>query len=323
MPRPLVRRVRKIPHLREWGMTSVPVPLHLLKTGSLRALRVWGALSEHATAEGLAWPSQRTISECAGVARSNVQVALTELEAGGFTTKVGPVGRSTVYRLSDLPAGHHGPAERSGQMDLRGGPNGPAMVGQMDLPEGPELRERVKKRVKTPLPPDEKKEPRPAGPSRADAESLADAYARLLPMCPQVRRPLSDAILASVKSALRRQGVEAWVEHFARVAERCPFLRGEVEAGPGREPFRASLVWLLGSQNQAKVEAGNYDREPVAAAQCSPAWTKSQIASIEAARRMWEQGDREGSLRFLASEGINPESLKAQRERVVDVEVTT
>lgn len=66
-------------------------------------------------------------------------------------------------------------------------------------------------------------------------------------------KPRSKSIAKAVEKAIRREGkARDWSSYFSRAAA-APFLTGK------RRNFRATLVWLLGPTNQAKVDSGLYD----------------------------------------------------------------
>lgn len=88
-----------------------------------------------------------------------------------------------------------------------------------------------------------------------DPDQIARAYlAALSPPLPAIRLPLAGGIKTVIAAALRREpkmSLAAWVNYFQGVRD-CPFLLGKVK------PWKANLIWLLGPQNMAKVEAGAY-----------------------------------------------------------------
>lgn len=106
----------------------------------------------------------------------------------------------------------------------------------------PELE---KKGKKTPLPP---KGGRAFGPLEVVA-----LFRKLLPELPQPKVPLGKTLRSALNTALRRDGAKrsAWEEYFRSVRE-MPFLMGQ------KTDFRASLPWLIGPKNRAKVEGGQY-----------------------------------------------------------------
>lgn len=115
-----------------------------------------------------------------------------------------------------------------------------------------EIEIESKKKTSPPVPPTGGK--RSFGPS-----DLVEVYEEILPNLPRVRKPLSGSMKAKLNAAIRRDGKsrDRWVEYFTLVRG-CPFLLGEVEPTNGRPPFKASLHWLIGPDNKAKVEAGNF-----------------------------------------------------------------
>lgn len=65
------------------------------------AVVVFGVVWQHAGADRLAWPAQRTIAELSGLSRSTVQLALTELLRHGVLVVSEPGGarKSAVYEI--------------------------------------------------------------------------------------------------------------------------------------------------------------------------------------------------------------------------------
>lgn len=49
-----------------------------------------------------------------------------------------------------------------------------------------------------------------------------------------------------------------WIDLFARVRQ-SNWLSGRVAGRNGKESFMATLRWVIGKQNLAKIEEGNYD----------------------------------------------------------------
>lgn len=82
--------------------------------------RVLVQLAAHATADGDAWPSQRTLAdEISGLARRDVQNALELLEQAELIKRNGNVGRATRYRLA-ISAWTGYPSHVDGRADGRG-----------------------------------------------------------------------------------------------------------------------------------------------------------------------------------------------------------
>lgn len=116
------------------------------------------------------------------------------------------------------------------------------------------------------IPSDEGKEPdKPAPPPCPHADIVA-AYHEILPQLTHVRDWTGDR-QAFLRSRWRekpeRQNLDWWRKYFRYVAS-CPFLIGEGESGPGREPFYADLEWLVRPKNFRKVIEGKYQRRAAA-----------------------------------------------------------
>ena len=94
-------------------------------------------------------------------------------------------------------------------------------------------------------------------------EAIIAAYHRLLPMLPQVREwtQARRALLATRwRERAERQTVAWWENLFAWIAAECPFLIGQGTAIGDREPFLASLEWIVRPKNFPKVVEGHYQR---------------------------------------------------------------
>lgn len=89
-------------------------------------------------------------------------------------------------------------------------------------------------------------------PADPDALALLAAYRRLLPMLAQPLDPPADGTMRELRAALRRDDVPTWTARFERAAS-SPFLTGQ------KADWRATLPWLLGPKNAAKLDGGQYD----------------------------------------------------------------
>lgn len=120
-----------------------------------------------------------------------------------------------------------------------------------------------------------------ARPRTPPADSLADLFRSILPNLPQPARPLAAGIRDACLAALRRDpSLDLWRSRFER-AGRSAFLTGQ------RTSFRATLVWLVGPKNVAKLEAGQYDdHEP-------PAPPSANISSVQQAYQQFGFADDE------------------------------
>lgn len=87
------------------------------------------------------------------------------------------------------------------------------------------------------------------------AERIADAWAEACPDLPQPDRPLAIGVRAKLAAAAKRERGRAWPETFRRVAASA-FLTGK------KTDFRASVIWAVGIENLAKIDAGQYDDGP-------------------------------------------------------------
>jgi hypothetical protein len=78
------------------GVTLAEVPRSI---GVANVKLVLVCLANHASADGKAFPSQGTVAAEVGIARRDVQNALTVLEDAGHITRNGTMGRATSYRM--------------------------------------------------------------------------------------------------------------------------------------------------------------------------------------------------------------------------------
>lgn len=89
-------------------------------------------------------------------------------------------------------------------------------------------------------------------------EKIVEIYHETLPALPRVREfgePSRRTLKARWAEAKDRQNLDWWREFFGYVG-RCPFLVGQVS------DFRATLGWLIGPKNFAKVLNGQYEATP-------------------------------------------------------------
>lgn len=97
--------------------------------------------------------------------------------------------------------------------------------------------------------------PNPPAPDRTEA--LADLWAEVCPDLEQPRRPLAKGIRSKLVAALKREAGRDWRATFEDVAA-SDFLSGRKPNRDGSEPFRAALTWVIGPENLAKIDAGQY-----------------------------------------------------------------
>jgi len=93
-------------------------------------------------------------------------------------------------------------------------------------------------------------------------QEIIEAYHELLPASPRMRdwTPARQAQLRARWNEDRdRQNIDYWRRLFAYVAE-SRFLTGRTSSN-GREPFHASLDWIVKSENFAKIREGRYHKE--------------------------------------------------------------
>lgn len=94
-----------------------------------------------------------------------------------------------------------------------------------------------------------------AGADRCPQQELISLYHEVLPELPPVR-DWPDSCATNLRTRWRsqpdRQSLDWW-RGFFNYVRRCPFLMGE------RGDFQASLMWLVGAKNFAKVLNGNYE----------------------------------------------------------------
>lgn len=101
---------------------------------------------------------------------------------------------------------------------------------------------------------------KPSIPDCPHAEVVA-LYHEILPELRGVQAwtPTRQQLLRSRwREARSRQNLKWWREFFEYVRG-CPFLMGQAEPMPGREPFQADLEWLVRPKNFCKVVEGAYE----------------------------------------------------------------
>ena len=101
-------------------------------------------------------------------------------------------------------------------------------------------------------------------------EKIIAAYHEILPQCPEVKK-WGEASRKTLRARWRedksRQSIEWWRDLFEFVAA-SDFLTGRVN-GSGRDPFFASLGWLVKSANLEKVLNGHYNKSAQVAVGCA------------------------------------------------------
>lgn len=100
---------------------------------------------------------------------------------------------------------------------------------------------------------------KPGTPQCPHAEIVA-LYHEVLPELPRVRDWGEDRqkfLRTRWREDPKRQRIEWWRKFFEYVRE-CPFLMGESNPSPGRQPFFADLEWLIRPSNFRKVIEGKY-----------------------------------------------------------------
>jgi len=88
-------------------------------------------------------------------------------------------------------------------------------------------------------------------------QAMWNAYPQLKPL---------KALTGPIRQRITRQIIlhpsgEWWQKYIQRIVA-SPFLTGDIDGSQGRRPFHATLDWVLGPQNMAKILAGNYDPDP-------------------------------------------------------------
>ena len=110
------------------------------------------------------------------------------------------------------------------------------------------------RREKGTVPSTQSTEPKPkASTPSLSPEALVQAFGEVLPKLKQPRLPLGSSLKKTLASAIRREGwSEAeWREYFTTILS-IPFLLGK------EADWEASLPWLIGPKNMAKVQGGAY-----------------------------------------------------------------
>lgn len=87
-----------------------------------------------------------------------------------------------------------------------------------------------------------------------------------VPAGAQAAKFINPAIAKKLNARVKEVGgFDKFVEILGTIPD-SPFLTGKVKARDGGHPFRASLTWIAGPENFAKVVNGNYVDEKVQAA---------------------------------------------------------
>jgi hypothetical protein len=98
--------------------------------------------------------------------------------------------------------------------------------------------------------------------SNCPHQEIIEAYHELLPASPRIRdwtQARQAQLRARWNEDRERQNIDYWRRLFAYVAE-SRFLTGRTSSN-GREPFFASLDWIVKSENFAKIREGRYHKE--------------------------------------------------------------
>lgn len=91
-------------------------------------------------------------------------------------------------------------------------------------------------------------------------QAIVALYHDLLPMCPGIRDwtpTRAQALRARWNEDAKRQDLDYWRRFFSYVVE-SEFLTGRVKVADGRQPFVASLDWMIKAENFAKIREGRY-----------------------------------------------------------------
>ena len=96
---------------------------------------------------------------------------------------------------------------------------------------------------------------------RCPVQEIVSLYHAELPTLPRLVK-LTSARAGAIRQRWREdlETLDDWRAYFADVRA-SPFLMGRVQGRDGRKPFRASLPWLVKSENFAKVAEGKYHEE--------------------------------------------------------------
>lgn len=105
----------------------------------------------------------------------------------------------------------------------------------------------------------------PAMPATTECphQQIIDSYHEHLPMLPAVKvwdERRAKLLRTRWREDPKRQTPEWWGKYFRYVGDKCPFLVGQGDSAGDRQPFVASLEWLIKPANMAKVIEGNYER---------------------------------------------------------------
>ena len=106
------------------------------------------------------------------------------------------------------------------------------------------------------------------GPPDCPHQQIIALYHEILPTCQGIREwtpARAQHLRARWNEDPKRQTLDYWKRFFEYVAQ-SDFLTGKAGAGHGRsQPFRASLDWIVKSENFAKIREGRYHHDQEAA----------------------------------------------------------
>lgn len=150
----------------------------------------------------------------------------------------------------------------------------------------------------------------PAIKSKPFADRVVDAYSRILPELPKVRKltsSLSKAIMARKKDI---GDIEDFEKYFNDIRE-MPFLMGEVEPSKeGQSIFKADLFFLMGPNNYGKIMASKYERKAKKETEELNEWGETYEESFARVKAMTHD--------FFAAE--TPEARKKRLDRIKEAQ---
>ncbi len=83
---------------------------------------------------------------------------------------------------------------------------------------------------------------------------------------------MSKTMIDAARIAIANNGADFdWRDYFAYCAK-SDFLCGRSNPAPGRKRFVATFAWIVGKQNKAKIESGNFHNEPQKAGRSTSVW---------------------------------------------------
>lgn len=230
-------------------------------------------LAEFADKNGQCYPSLATIASYMCVTRRQAQSVISRLITKGHITVIG--GRAggfakiatnkyqiNLERLTDAEistgTGEESSAPTSEVI------NAPTRAEQRREGGSFTSETRAENNTRTIIEPSLNQSIAPDGAvAKCPHEKIISLYHAILPTCPQVKiwtEKRRQYLQARWRDAKDHQRIDYWERFFKYVAE-SDFLTGNAQSNQNRNPFVASLEWLVTQGNFVKVIEGKYHSE--------------------------------------------------------------